>query len=104
MKLFKIDRDKKKSYSGFTLIEMLIVLFIIAVLVLIFVPNLSSQKEEITKQGNEALTKVVHSQVELFLMNGETDALNYENLVKLKYLTQDQSDKAQKSEIKLQGE
>lgn len=104
MKLLKFYRDEKREYAGFTLLEMLIVLFIIAALILIFIPNLSSQREKITKQTDEALEKVVKTQVEMFLLNGETEALNYENLVKLKYLTPEQSEKAQKKEIILKAE
>ena len=35
---------EKKQHSAFTIIEMLVVLFIISILLLLFVPNLSKQK------------------------------------------------------------
>lgn len=38
---------KRKKFKAFTLIEMIIVLFIIGMLMMIFVPNL-------TKKGNDA--------------------------------------------------
>ena len=37
----------KKKVKGFTLIEMLVVLGIISILLLLFVPNLSKQKQKI---------------------------------------------------------
>ncbi|MGX7196050.1 competence type IV pilus major pilin ComGC [Enterococcus olivae] len=59
---------KKKLYSGFTLIEMLVVLLIVSLLVLMFIPNLSNQKETVTKQGHTAVVKSVETQLELFEM------------------------------------
>jgi competence protein ComGC len=40
----------KKKVKGFTLIEMLVVLGIISILLLLFVPNLSKQKEAIQEE------------------------------------------------------
>lgn len=59
---------KKNLYSGFTLIEMLVVLLIVSLLVLMFIPNLSNQKETVTKQGHTAVVKSVETQLELFEM------------------------------------
>ena len=53
----------KKKVKGFTLIEMLIVLGIISILLLLFVPNLSEQKQKIQEDGNAAVVKVVESQI-----------------------------------------
>ena len=50
---------RKKSVEAFTLVEMLIVLLIIGVLMLLFVPNLSKQKEAIHEKGDAAVVKVV---------------------------------------------
>ena len=38
--------------KAFTLIEMLVVLLIISVLLLLFVPNLTKQKDSVTDTGN----------------------------------------------------
>lgn len=57
---------KDKKVKAFTLLEMLVVLIIISVLLLLFVPNLSKQKESVTRTGNAAVVKVVESQAELF--------------------------------------
>lgn len=82
-----------KEFDGFTLIEMLVVLFVISVLVLLFVPNLASQRVKIEDQGKVAFEKVIKTQVELFEMN-ETIEVSYDNLVKEHYLTKSQADKA----------
>ena len=47
--------------KAFTLIEMLVVLLIISVLLLLFVPNLTKQKDSVTDTGNRAVVKVVES-------------------------------------------
>lgn len=60
---------KVKTVKAFTLIEMLMVLVIIAVLMLLFVPNLTKQKAQVEKTGNAAVVKVVESQAELYEMN-----------------------------------
>ena len=61
---------------AFTLIEMLVVLLIISILLLLFVPNLSKQKDSVKETGNAAVVKVVDSQAELYEMkNNKTASL-----------------------------
>lgn len=47
---------------------MLIVLGVIAVLILLFVPNLTSQKKGIDQKGDEAFRKTIETQVELYYL------------------------------------
>ncbi|HFI0054480.1 TPA: competence type IV pilus major pilin ComGC [Streptococcus suis] len=56
----------KLKNKAFTLVEMLVVLGIISLLLLLFVPNLSKQKEAVQEKGNAAVVKVVESQMELY--------------------------------------
>ncbi|MGO0076138.1 competence type IV pilus major pilin ComGC [Streptococcus suis] len=56
----------KLKNKAFTLVEMLVVLLIVSVLLLLFVPNLSKQKEAIKESGGAAVVKVVESQMELY--------------------------------------
>ncbi|HEM2752664.1 TPA: prepilin-type N-terminal cleavage/methylation domain-containing protein [Streptococcus suis] len=67
----KLLKLKKKA---FTLVEMLVVLGIISLLLLIFVPNLSQQKDAIQKKGNAAVIKVVESQMELYELEHDKEA------------------------------
>lgn len=83
----------KKQYAAFTLVEMLIVLFVISVLVLLFVPSLTNQRSRITESGNQAFIQVVQTQVELYQMN-EGQPVTYSNLVANNYLSQEQADRA----------
>lgn len=82
----------RKTVKAFTLVEMLLVLAVVSVLLLLFVPNLSKQKESIDTAGGRALVKVVESQAELYeLSNGGTASLS--TLVAADYISQDQADK-----------
>ncbi|XHV36161.1 competence type IV pilus major pilin ComGC [Streptococcus dysgalactiae subsp. equisimilis] len=52
--------------QAFTLLEMLLVILVISVLMLLFVPNLSKQKDRVTETGNAAVVKLVENQAELY--------------------------------------
>ncbi len=45
---------------------MLVVLGIISILLLLFVPNLSKQNEEIQKKGDATIVKIVESQMDVY--------------------------------------
>lgn len=65
---------KKVKVKAFTLVEMLVVLLIISVLLLLFVPNLTKQKEAVNDKGKAAVVKVVESQAELYSLNKNEEA------------------------------
>ena len=54
-----MKKKRTPYYSGFTLIEMLIVLLIISVLVLLFVPNLSRYRNHVDQESREAIISAV---------------------------------------------
>lgn len=83
---------KTKSVKAFTLVEMLVVLLIVSVLLLLFVPNLSKQKDAIEASGGRALVKVVESQAELYEMSHSGQA-SLSALVAGEFISQDQADK-----------
>jgi competence protein ComGC len=85
------EKMKKKVAKAFTLIEMLVVLLIISVLILLFVPNLSHQKEAVKNTGNAAVVKVVTSQAELYELE-HTDGVTLSKLVSNGNITQQQAD------------
>ena len=65
---------KKSKVKAFTLVEMLVVLLIISVLLLLFVPNLTKQKEAVNDKGKAAVVKVVESQAELYSLDKNEEA------------------------------
>ena len=65
---------KGTTVKGFTLVEMLVVLLIISVLLLLFVPNLTKQKDAVNDKGKAAVVKVVESQAELYSLDKNEDA------------------------------
>ena len=65
---------KTAKAKAFTLVEMLVVLLIISVLLLLFVPNLTKQKEAVNDKGKAAVVKVVESQAELYSLDKNEDA------------------------------
>ena len=81
---------RKKSVAAFTLVEMLIVLLIISVLMLLFVPNLSKQKDVVREKGDAAVVKVVESQMDLYeLKTGDKPTVD--DLVEVGYITSEQA-------------
>ncbi|WP_347099453.1 competence type IV pilus major pilin ComGC, partial [Streptococcus mutans] len=56
-----MKKIKRVSVRAFTLIEMLVVLLIISILLLLFVPNLTKQKDKVKDTGGSAVVKVVES-------------------------------------------
>ena len=62
-------------------IEMLVVLLIISVLMLLFVPNLTKQKDTISESGNAAVVKVVESQAELYELKNVNEKATLGKLV-----------------------
>ncbi|HEL1711137.1 TPA: prepilin-type N-terminal cleavage/methylation domain-containing protein [Streptococcus suis] len=76
--------------KGFTLVEMLVVLGIISLLLLLFVPNLSQQKDAIQKKGDAAVVKVVESQMELYELEHDEEA-TVADLQAKSYITEKQA-------------
>ncbi len=90
-----------KQRRAFTLIEMVIVLFIISLLILIIVPNLSASRKNATKTHSEALTQVVQTQVDLYQNdNGDKD-VTFDELQTDNYLTSKQIAKAKDEGIEI---
>ena len=61
-----------KNQKGFTLIEMLIVLFIISILILVTVPNVTKHRNTIDDKGCEAYIRMIQGQVESYKIEYKT--------------------------------
>ncbi|AUI70780.1 prepilin-type N-terminal cleavage/methylation domain-containing protein [Companilactobacillus alimentarius] len=82
----------KKIRKGFTLIEMVIVLFIISLLLLIMIPNLTEQKNNANKRSDEALQTTVINQAELYSETHDGD-FSLDDLEDTGYITGNQKKK-----------
>ncbi|GEO58433.1 competence type IV pilus major pilin ComGC [Companilactobacillus bobalius] len=91
----------KKIRKGFTLIEMVIVLFIISLLLLIMIPNLTKQRDNANKKSNEALRTTVVSQAGLYSEDHSEDEINIGTLKKANYISQKQFDKLNNAKLDL---
>ncbi len=85
---------KNKQVKGFTLVEMVIVIAIIAMLILLIVPGLSKQKDRATSKTDEALRTTIETQRQLAEDNG--DGTSLEELVKKEYISQKQKERYEK--------
>ena len=80
---------KLKKEDGFTLVEMTIVLLVIAILMIVFLPNISGVNMRVTTSTDEALVQTINAQKLLYKAeNGNEPSL--EELEKGGYITSDQ--------------
>ncbi|WP_203246920.1 competence type IV pilus major pilin ComGC [Sporosarcina beigongshangi] len=77
---------KYMGNSGFTLIEMMIVLLIISVLILIAIPNVTKHSKSIDEKGCAAYVKMVEGQIEAFKMDEKKLPISLEELTEKEYL------------------
>ena len=78
--------QKFKNKDGFTLIEMLIVLFIIAILLILIIPNITKNIDTAKDKSSEAYEKTVQSQVTAYEINENDKDVTFEKLVEKHYL------------------
>lgn len=103
MKMMKNRLEKKlkklfpKKQPGFTLIEMVIVVAIIATLVLLISPNLLSQKEKADNRSKDAFVSTLQTQIQLYREDHNDKVPNsFKQMTDEHYLTADQQTKAEK--------
>ncbi|MFC6255088.1 competence type IV pilus major pilin ComGC [Secundilactobacillus hailunensis] len=94
----------QRKRSGFTLIEMTIVLFIIGLLILIIAPNISHQKDRANSVHTGAMTTVVQTQLDTYLDSTDKKTASLGELQKAGYLTVKQVKIANKEGIKIHGD
>lgn len=84
---------------------MLIVLFVISVIMLLVIPNISKNKASIDSTGNEAFATVVQTQLDLYKLSEAgtiADATAIDVLESSGYLSQSQADRAE-SNLQISG-
>ncbi len=91
MKMVKtmVDDSRLKNGHGFTLVEMLIVLFIIGALLLVIVPNLTDAGVDAQEKACDANKKLIAAQAEnYYLNNGNNYPSDVGELVAEGYLSE----------------
>lgn len=76
--------------KGFTILEMMIVLTIIALIFLLTLPYIQQKKEIIDTKGCEALVEVVNAQILLYEVENLQSPTSIDQLVSKKYLKESQ--------------
>lgn len=87
------NKWRKNAQKGFTLLEMLVVLFVISLLLLLFIPNIDTHRRKAEDEGNNALHQVLQTQVDLYIMEGNEKPTTFSQLGD-DYLSQDQQKQA----------
>lgn len=90
---------RMKERSGFSLVEMLIVLLIISVLSLLIIPNLNKTGQQVNEDGKVALERLIESQMDLFELENSGETATMELLLSKGYINQSQHTKAIEWEI-----
>ncbi|WP_018659838.1 competence type IV pilus major pilin ComGC [Allofustis seminis] len=79
-----------KDERGFTLIEMVLVVLIIAALLLIFIPNIANTREKAISKSEEAVVKVVEMQMEAYMLDTGASSVTAEQLKDEGYIDEKQ--------------
>ncbi|WP_295729959.1 competence type IV pilus major pilin ComGC [uncultured Limosilactobacillus sp.] len=93
----------KKQRSGFTLLEMSIVLFIISLLILIMIPNLTKQRQNASKVHQRAMMNVIQTQADLYANETGQLPTSLQQLYGKHYLTVTQVKAAQQNHLKFRN-
>ncbi len=78
------------NQKGFTILEMIIVLSIIALIFLLTLPNIQQKKEVINARGCEALIEVVNAQILLYEIDHNVPPSSIDVLIQDGYLKEAQ--------------
>ncbi|MBS9338753.1 competence protein ComGC [Fructobacillus sp. M2-14] len=93
-----------KKREGLTLIEATIVLFIIGLLMLLILPNLSNQREHAKETHRKAMAAAVQTQIDLYLNDHPDQSnVNLDQLESNGYLSSEQVNKVNDLDITVQG-
>ena len=99
----KLQKLFPKKQPGFTLIEMVIVVAIIATLVLLISPNLLSQKKKADDRSKDAFVSTLQTQIELYREDHDnTVPTSFKQMTDEQYLTADQQKKAENNKFTIE--
>ena len=92
-----------KKKKGFTLIALLICLFIIGLMMLLIIPNIANQRQKAQEKSDAAIVKVIENQQELYQLDKNVkEKPDVSTLKNDGYITQEQLDSYNKAKGKTQ--
>lgn len=77
--------------KGFTLLEMVLVMTVIAILFLLTVPNIQNVVGSVSQKGCDAQTKVVDAAIIQYMLDHDTQTASIDQLVSNGYLNSKQT-------------
>lgn len=87
-----MKKNNKNSYeNGFTVLEMMIVMLVIAVLLIVTLPNIQQKEEIIRDKGCDALLDIVNSQIILYEIDHDESPTSMSQLISEGYLKEKQT-------------
>ncbi len=81
---------KSKEPNGFTILEMMVVMLVVALLLLITLPNIQQKEKIIRAKGCSALLEIVNSQIMLFEIDEDRTPTSLSELISKGYLKESQ--------------
>lgn len=80
-----------KKEDGFTLIEMLIVMSVIAILIVLISPRLGDQSKQVNEQSYEAVESFINAQIQSYYLDNQVYPASIEALESSGYIKLDTS-------------
>lgn len=96
--------ERKKKVQAFTLLEMLMVIFIIALLLLLTIPNITKHKESINQTACLAYADMAQTQATAYEIAEDKTISSIEELVSKGYITSPTCDDGTPLQINGKGE
>ncbi|WP_338434363.1 prepilin-type N-terminal cleavage/methylation domain-containing protein [Ligilactobacillus saerimneri] len=93
-----------KKVPAFTLLEMVVVLFIISLLVLIILPNVAAQRKNASKINRNALQTELNTQAQLYMNDHNVNSVTVADLEQAKYLTASQVEAIKREHLEISHE
>ena len=91
-----------KHEKGFTLVEMLVVLFIISILILVTIPNVSKHFASVDEKGCDAYILMLQGQVEAYKLDTRQYPSSIDELVKEGYIKEQNPKCPDNTDIKIE--
>ncbi len=85
-----MEKEMEPRKNGFTILEMMIVMLVVALLLLITLPNIQQKEKIIRAKGCSALLEIVNSQIMLYEIDEEKTPTDIQELISKGYLKKGQ--------------